>query len=59
MNPGNGPARAIESSDRLIGSAGPVLQYGCKLTFGVRPEEGKITCNSEKVGLTYTNTTGG
>ena len=59
MIPGNGPAEAIGSSDTLVGSAGPVLQYGSKLTFGVRPEEVKIICISEKIGLTCTNTSGG
>ena len=59
MIPGNGPAEAIGSSDTLVGSAGPVLQYGSKLTFGVRPEDGEITCISEKIGLTCTNTSGG
>ena len=59
MIPGNGPAEAIGSSDTLVGSAGPVLQYGSKLTFADRPEDGTITCISEKIGLTCTNTSGG
>ena len=59
MIPGNGPAEAIGSSDTLVGSAGTVLQYGSKLTFKLRPEDGTITCISEKIGLTCTNKSGG
>ena len=59
MIPGNGPAKAIGSSDTLVGSEGPVLQYGSKFTFGVRPEDGEITCVSEKIGLTCMNASGG
>ncbi len=57
--PGNGPAEAINSSDTLVGSSGPVLEYGSKVTFGLRPEDGTITCISEKIGLTCTNKSGG
>ena len=59
MIPGNGPAEATGSSDTLVGSAGTVLQYGSKLTFELRPEDGTITCISEKIGLTCTNKSGG
>ncbi len=59
MIPGTGPAEAIGSSDTMVGSAAPVLQYGQKVTFSHRPEDGTITCLSEKIGLTCTNKSGG
>ena len=59
MIPGTGSAEAIGSSDTMVGSAAPVLQYGQKVTFSHRPEDGTITCLSEKIGLTCTNKSGG
>ena len=58
--PGNGLAEAIGSSDSMVGGAAMVLGYGDKITFGDNPaKEGSITCISEKIGLTCTNSSGG
>ncbi|WP_170955717.1 hypothetical protein [Synechococcus sp. UW140] len=51
MLPQQGPAQAIRSSDAITG--GNILNYGTRIEFG------SITCKSERIGLTCTNTTGG
>ena len=48
-----GLARAINSSDTMMGTNGFTLHYGSKISFG------SITCSSSTLGLTCTNKSGG